>query len=70
MLRADATKTQGSVQGSRGVGGTGFQIMMRDEAFDVDARWAQALADGDQSLEWITKTARRRSSVCGACTGV
>lgn len=54
----------GSDAGSRDVGGTGFQITMRDKGFDVDVRWAQALMDGDQSLEWITESTQRRSLVC------
>lgn len=37
---------------------------MRDEAFDVDVRRAPALMDGDHSLEKITESTRRGSSVC------
>lgn len=49
------------MQEAKGVGGKGFQITMRDKAFDVDVRWA--LMDGDWSLEWITKSTQRRSLV-------
>lgn len=44
--------------GSSGIGGTGFQITKRDEAFDVDVKWVQALMDGDQSLSGLLN--RRR----------
>lgn len=49
----------GSDAGSRGIGGTGFQITMRGEAFDVDVRRALALMDGDHSLEKITESTQK-----------
>lgn len=36
------------------------KITGRDEAFDVDVRWARAPTDGDQSLEQITASTQRR----------
>lgn len=36
------------------------KITGKDEAFDVDVRWAQAPTDGDQSLEQITASTQRR----------
>ena len=51
VLRADATKNMGVMQEARVLVEQVFKIMMRDEGFDVDMRWAGALMDGDQSLE-------------------
>lgn len=36
------------------------KITGKDEAFDVDVRWARAPTDGDQTLEQITASTQRR----------
>lgn len=59
MLRADAARTR-----AVGLSCTGSQIMLRDKGFDVDARCARALMDGDQRLEWNTESTQRRSPAC------
>lgn len=36
------------------------KITGKDEAFDVDVRWARAPTDGGQTLEQITASTQRR----------
>lgn len=58
MLRADGPRSR-AMQEARALVEQVSRSRCETRGFDVDVRWARALMDGDQSLEWITESTHK-----------